>query len=222
MEVFPCSVFRLLSVSELVVQAVLHDQPVERGRHQAKLDAHRQLQQHEEKLLRHSIAVDVSVKSQSAMQVVMELVRVLVDPGQVGSAVLGVEELQPVSTAGGEPAGDPQGELQLPVQEPQQDGDGDLGIHHVEEEDQGVRLGVEESPHGVDQSLPGTELPGRGEVVAVEAAQLVVHKEQRYEGRSYGDIGDGLESGEDGEDGTREPSGEERGEAVQETEDDVV
>ena len=52
-----------LGVTKLVVEAVLEDESVEAGRGEAEPRAHAQLEDEEEKLLRHPVTVDVSVKS---------------------------------------------------------------------------------------------------------------------------------------------------------------
>ena len=64
------------------------------------------------------------------------------------------------------------GHLQLSVQEPQPHRDLESQVHHVQEEDQGVGLGVEEPPHSVGQRLPQRELLGGGAGVAVDTQRL--------------------------------------------------
>ena len=45
-------------------------------------------------------------------------------------------------------------------------------MHHVQEEDQGVGLGVEEPPHSMGQGLPERELLGGGAGMAVDTQGL--------------------------------------------------
>jgi hypothetical protein len=156
----------------------------------------------------------MGIKGECAMQVVVQLVRVLVNLRQVGDPVLVVEELEPVRPSAGDEIRQPfrhlalawtagqddcsklcntNQHLQLGIQQPQPDRDGDPGVHHVQQDDQRVGLGVEESPDGVGEGLAEGELPGGRAAVAVEARSLVSQEEADDKCRTCG-TGGGIRS----------------------------
>ena len=131
MKVVSARVLRLLGVSELVVDAVLNDESVERSRNETKDDSGREFHQQEEELLRHSVAVNMSVKSQGSMQVVVEFVGVLVNLRKMSHPVLGVEQLGPVGNSVRDNIGEFQGEPCSIVKKPDNNRDRKPRVHHV-------------------------------------------------------------------------------------------
>ena len=75
--------------------------------------------------------------------------------------------------------------LEIGIQGPKPDRDGDACIHHVQKNYQGVGLRVEESPHDMGERLLEGELLGRGEGVAVDAESLVHQEETNHKSRSW-------------------------------------
>merc|ERR1719491_1996662 len=104
MEVAPIVVGGLLGVSKLVIHAELENEAVEGGRSEAPDQTHAQLQQQEEELLRHSISIDVSIKCEGSMEIVVQLVCMLIHLRQVGHPVLVVEQFHPVGPPPGQAA----------------------------------------------------------------------------------------------------------------------
>ena len=75
--------------------------------------------------------------------------------------------------------------LEIGIQGPKPERDGNACIHHMKKNHQGVGLRVEETPHDMGERLLEGELLGRGEGVAVDAEGLVREEEPNHKCWSY-------------------------------------
>jgi len=98
-----------------------------------------------------------------------------------------------VCPVGGDCIGKSLRHLQIGIQGPKPERDSDAGIHHVQKNDEGVGLGVEEAPHDMGERLLEGELLGRGESVAVDTERLVDQEEKKHKNRSYCQVAKWLE-----------------------------
>ena len=75
--------------------------------------------------------------------------------------------------------------LEIGIKGPKPERDSDAGIHHVEKNDEGVGLRVEETPHDMGECLLEGELLRRGEGVTVDTESLVHQEEANHKSRSW-------------------------------------
>jgi len=84
--------------------------------------------------------------------------------------------------------------LEIGIKGPKPERDSDAGIHHVEKNDEGVGLRVEETPHDMGERLLEGELLRRGEGVTVDTESLVHQEEANHKSRSYWQVAIWLEA----------------------------